>query len=160
MSKDITCTNFSSSGSLRNSLVLVESSFRSTRKSFCDSMISTPCLSSWVCSVDRSMSRHFESAFWNAFSGASTRSSSSIGSIAARRRRGGRLARLVIVASWMHVVHAKTGRYGDRRGFGTINYFNPRRFIYILATQQTTVSTMDHSTFLRNDSSSASGLSS
>src|SRR5271154_1730098 len=63
LSKDMTCTNFSSSGSFRNILVFVESSLRSTRKSFWDSMISIPCFSSCVCSDDKSRSRHFERAF-------------------------------------------------------------------------------------------------
>src|SRR3981189_3685236 len=81
LSKDMTWTNFSSSGSLRNIFVFVESSFLSTRKSFWDSMISMPCLSSCVCTVDRSMSRHFDSACWKAFSETSARSSSSRGVI-------------------------------------------------------------------------------
>ena len=59
----MTCTSFSSSGSLRKSLVFVESSFRSTRKSFWDSTISIPCLSSWDCSVVKSMSRHLRGPF-------------------------------------------------------------------------------------------------
>src|SRR5271168_1665208 len=59
---DITWRSFSSSGSFRKCLVLVESSFRSTRKSFWDSMISAACLSRVVCRVERSMSLHFERA--------------------------------------------------------------------------------------------------
>lgn len=117
----MTCTNFSSSGSFRNSLVLVESSFRSTRKSFCDSMISTPCLSSWVWSVDRSMSRHLESACWNAFSEGSTRSSSSRGSIAARDVEAG--CSCVnddrgFVVSWTRLLTPR----------GSISYGGPQRF--------------------------------
>jgi hypothetical protein len=73
----MTCTSFSSSGSLRKSLVFVESSLRSMRKSFWDSTISIPCLSSWDCSDDKSMSRHFERAFWKAFSVGSSYASSS-----------------------------------------------------------------------------------
>jgi hypothetical protein len=163
----MTCTNFSSSGSFRNSLVLVESSFRSTRKSFCDSMISTPCLSSWVWSVDRSMSRHLESACWNAFSEGSTRSSSSRGSIAARDVEAGRscVNDDLIVDSWFvdTVVNAKAQEavyhMAVRAFLGRSVNSTPDDSLHT-STDKRLFLWWPHSTFLRNNSSSTSGLSS
>jgi hypothetical protein len=88
----MTCSSFSSSGSLRNIFVFVESSLRSTRKSFWASMISVLCLSSCFCRAAKSMSRHFDSAVWNTLSASTVcsrpSSSSSIGSIVGAVQRG------------------------------------------------------------------------